>query len=498
MSPILSHHFKDTFRALQVRNYRVYISGQVVATIGFWLQMTATSWLVLELTGDSGTALGTAMALQFGPFLVLSLLGGRLADRFDKRKVLLLGGVCNVLMTSVLAITVLNGNAELWHVYLFMLCFGTTSALEGPSRQAFAAELVDSETLPNALALNSATFNIGRITGPAVAGLLIALTNTGVVLALNAAAWLVPIAVMVTLLGRPLHVAPRSREERKENAGIVDALRYLRTRPDLTLVLVVMLFVGGFAFNFPVTLSLLAKTEFHSGADTFGLLITSLSVGALAGALASGKRHTRPGIYTVLGACLALGIGTTAVGFAPTFIIAMMLLVPTGFAMVFAGQSANQRVQMGVADRYRGRIMALYMLVFIGSTPLCAPIVGWISEMYGARAGLWLGGIVTLLTAFAAYIAKARRKSTLARRATPMTEASGIAQAQHQPVAINPPEDVTAQPGSQEDVAEELSKVDNRTRAQGWDAAEPNEFDERDQFQPQRSDSEKRSHTAPV
>lgn len=413
MSPILSHHIQDTFRALLVRNYRVYISGQVIATIGFWLQMTATSWLVLELTGDSGTALGTAMALQFGPFLALSLFGGRLADRFDKRKVLMIGAIFNVCFAGTLAVVVLAGQAELWHVYLFMLCFGTVAAIEGPSRISFAAELVDRETLPNAIALNSATFNMGRIIGPAIAGILIALTDTGVVLALNAVAFMAPVVVMVILLRSRLHVAPRTRAERKENSGVIDSLRYLRRKPDIVLVLVLMLFVGGFAFNFPVTLSLMAKTEFNTGADAFGLLVTALSIGALVGALVSGKRHKRPGIYTLIVACVALGAGTTIVGFAPTFTIAMVLLLPTGFAMVYLAQSANQRVQMGVSDRYRGRVMSLYMLVFIGSTPLCAPIVGWVSEVYGAPAGLWLGGIVTLLAAAGAYVAKVVRSSAM-------------------------------------------------------------------------------------
>lgn len=447
MSPILSHHLQDTFRALLIRNYRIYISGQVIATIGFWLQMTATSWLVLELTGDSGTALGTAMALQFGPFLLLSLFGGRLADRFDKRKILLVGSTLNICLAGTLAVVVLAGQAELWHVYLFMLTFGTVAALEGPARQAFSAELVDNDTLPNALALNSATFNIGRIIGPAIAGFLIALTDTGVVLALNAAAFMGPVVVMLMLLRSELHVAPRSRAERKEKSGVVDSLRYLRRKPDIVLVLVLMLFVGGFAFNFPVTLSLMAKTEFNTGADAFGLLVTALSVGALAGALASGKRHSRPGVYTLITACVALGVGTTVVGFAPNFAIAMVLLVPTGFAMVYLGQSANQRVQMGVANNYRGRVMSLYMLVFIGSTPLCAPVVGWVSETYGAPAGLWLGGIVTLLAAAGAYIAKVYRGAAVEGE-----EPEGVPAAVSAPKDFEPTDDAAAETAAQTDV----------------------------------------------
>ncbi|GAB3996402.1 hypothetical protein GCM10029992_16410 [Glycomyces albus] len=346
MSPVIAAQLQRTFRALGYPAYRIFAIGQFVGTMGFWLQTTAVNWLVLELTGDSGTALGLSLAIQFGPYLVLSLHGGKIADAVDKRVVLLACSLGSAAVATALASVVLSGVVELWMVYLAVFVFGAVSVVEGPARQAFYSELVDGEALPNAISLGSALFNVSRIAGPAIAGILIALTSTGVVIALNAAAFLGPAAACAVLLRRRLS-NPVERSE-SSSGGIREALALIAARPDLLGVLFVTLFVSGFAFNFPITLSMLAKTEFNTGADTFGLLLTALAVGALAGSLVSGRRSGRPGVHTVLGAGLALGIGTLAVGFGPTMISAMILLVPAGFAMVFFAQAANQRVQMGV------------------------------------------------------------------------------------------------------------------------------------------------------
>jgi MFS family permease len=404
MSPVLSKQLHHTFRALAVPGYRVYAFGQLFGTLGFWLQTTAVSWLVLELSGDSGSALGLTLALQFGPFLLFSLHGGKLADAIDKRWILLLAGIGSAAIAGTLAVVVLSGMVQLWHVYLAVLVFGCVGVLEGPARQAFYSELVDTETLPNAISLGSAIFNVSRIAGPALAGILIAFTSTGTVIAINAVAFLGPVIACAVLLRRDLSTP--TKREAGTSGGVVEALHYVVARPDLLGVLLLTLFVGGFAFNFPVTLSLLSKTEFSTGADTFGLLVSALSVGALIGSLASGRRSGRPGVYTVLGAALALGAGTTIVGFAPNIVTAAVLLAPTGFAMVYFAQAANQRVQMGARGDFRGRVLSIYLLVFLGSTPLCAPLVGWVSEVAGARAGLWLGGTVSLLAGAAALTAK--------------------------------------------------------------------------------------------
>ncbi|THV43425.1 MFS transporter [Glycomyces buryatensis] len=407
MSPVIARQLQQTFRALSVPAYRIFATGQLLGTLGFWLQTTAVNWLVLELTGDSGSALGLSLAIQFGPYLFFSLQGGKIADAVDKRLILMACSLASAAVAGVLAVVVLAGSAEVWMVYLAVFVFGCVSVLEGPARQAFYSEIVEPEALPNAVSLGSAIFNVSRIAGPAIAGLLIAVTSTGTVLALNAAAFLGPAAACIVLLRRKLS-NPVKRSAGTEG-GIRESLRYVAGRPDLLGVLIVTLFVGGFAFNFPVTLSLLAKTEFATGADTFGLLLTALAVGALAGALASGRRSGRPGVYTVLGAGMALGITTTVVGFAPNLTTAMILLVPTGFAMVYFAQAANQRVQMGAPGDFRGRILSLYLLVFLGSTAIFAPLVGWVCEEFGARSGLWLGGVVAILATTAAWLGKRAR-----------------------------------------------------------------------------------------
>ena len=402
---MIAAQLRHTFRALGYPAYRIFAVGQFVGTMGLWLQTTAINWLVLELTGDSGTALGLSLAIQFGPYLVLSLHGGKIADAFDKRLILLVCAIGSSTVAAVLAVVVLSGTVELWMVYLAVFVFGAVSVVEGPARQAFYSELVDPEALPNAISLGSALFNTSRIAGPAVAGILIALTSTGVVIAINAAALLGPAVACAVLLRRSVS-NPVVRSE-SSSGGIREALTLVLSRPDLLGVLFVTLFVSGFAFNFPITLSMLAKTEFKTGADTFGLLLTALAVGALAGSLVSGRRSGRPGARTVLGSGLALGIGTVAVGFGPTMTWAMVLLVPAGFAMVFFAQAANQRVQMGVTGEFRGRVLSVYLLVFLGSTPVFAPIVGWVAEAAGARASLWLGGAVSIAAAMAAYSLRA-------------------------------------------------------------------------------------------
>ncbi|WP_035736751.1 MFS transporter [Glycomyces arizonensis] len=404
MSPVITRQLHETFRALAFPAYRVFATGQLTGTLGFWLQTTAINWLVLQLTGDSGTALGLSLALQFGPYLLFSLQGGKIADAFDKRVTLLLCSVGNTLVATALAAVVLSGAAEIWMVYLAVFAFGCVSVVEGPARQAFYSELVEGDALPNAIALGSAIFNTSRIAGPAIAGLLIAGTSTGIVLAVNAALFLGPALACAILLRRRLS-NPVVRAA-GTSGGIREALRFVAARPDLLGVLVVALFVSGFAFNFPVTLSMLAKTEFDTGADTFGLLLTSLAIGALVGALVSGRRRGRPGVYTVLASGLALGVCTAAVGFGPNLASAMVLLVPTGFAMVYFAQAANQRVQMGVRGDFRGRVLSLYLLVFLGSTAVFAPVVGWVCEVAGAQAGLWLGGGVSAVAVGFAYAAK--------------------------------------------------------------------------------------------
>ncbi|MGH8875989.1 MAG: MFS transporter [Stackebrandtia sp.] len=401
----MSSQLAATFRSLRVRNYRLFAIGQLTSLLGRWMQVVAVDWLVLELSGNSGAALGFVTALQFVPVLLLSLYGGKLADRHNKRRMLLGFNISWLLLSAALATIVIAGVGQLWHIYLFALGLGVVMALENPARQAFVSEMVGDGMLPNALALSAATFNSARIIGPAIAGALIAVVNTGPVLAITALTYLPPFICILMMNRRELGVSVPAKDTR-----IREGVRYALRRSDLVLPLVLMFVVGGLGFNFPITLALLSKTVFHTGAATFGLLTTMLAVGALAGALVSSRRQSRPTAHIVLGAAAMFGALEALVGIAPAFWTAALLLIPTGYSMTFLAQAVNQRIQLGVDAEHRGRVMALYILVFMGSTPIFAPIIGWLSEVVGPRSGLWIGGLAGIVSAAVAFAVRCRKR----------------------------------------------------------------------------------------
>ena len=391
--------WKTTFRALSIRNYRLFATGQLISLLGGWIQITAQDWLTLELTHNSPTALGFVTALQFLPVLLLSLYGGQLADRYDKRRLLLISNSLYGVLSLFMGVLVVTGAVEIWHVFVFATLYGVVNSLETPTRQSFVSELVGRESLPNALSLSAATFNSARIIGPAVGGLTIAQLGTGTAFIVNAVTFIAPLVAISRMAPDQLFRAVVTGPVAASEAKIIDGLRYVRSRADLLMPIVLMLIVGMLAFNFQMTLALMAKGIFHTQADKFGLLTTALAAGALLGALAGSARKGRPSAWVVLFATLAFGALETIVGFAPTFLATALLLVPTGFFMIFLAQAANQRVQMGVSQAFRGRVMALYVLVFLGTTPIGAPLIGWISGVAGPRAGIWVGGVAALLTA---------------------------------------------------------------------------------------------------
>jgi MFS family permease len=391
-----------TFRSLQVRNYRLFATGQLVKLIGVWMMFIAQDWLVLQLSGDSATALGVVTALQFLPVLLLTLVGGRLADRYDKRKLLLAVNAAWFALSLALATLVALGYVRLWHVLVAAGLLGVANAIETPVRQAFVSELVGTRLLPNALSLSAATFNSARITGPAMAGVAIAGLGVGPVFVISALVTLSPLVSLARMRPAELHREALPPREERAPAKISDGLRYVWGRADLVLPIGLVAVVGMVGFNFQITLAVLAKTVFHTGAASFGLFTTALAVGALGGALAGTWRRTRPSVYIVLGAAVTFGALETLVGFAPTFATVVALLVPTGFFMIYFAQAANQRVQLGTDAAYRGRVMALYVLVFLGTTPLGAPLIGWWAERFGPGSSIWLGGVASMLTALAA------------------------------------------------------------------------------------------------
>ncbi|GAA3394610.1 MFS transporter [Streptomyces roseoviridis] len=416
-----------TLQSLSVRNFRLFAAGQLVSVAGTWMMVVAQDWLVLFLTGDSGTALGVVTALQFAPLLLLTLYAGGLADRHDKRRLLMAANLVSGVLALLLGVLVLTGAAGLWHVCLFALALGIVNAVEVPTRMSFVSELVGADLLPNASALSAAYFNVARVAGPALAGLLIGWFGTATVMLLNAVSYLATVAALRAMRPGELHRSKR----RPARAPVMDGVRHMATRRDLLLPMVLVAVVGMLGFNFQLTLPLLAKTEFHADAAAFGLLTTAFAAGSLLAAFVTTRRRGRPAAGVVIGSALAAGILQCAAGLAPTYAWAAVLLLCTGFGSLYFAQAANHRIQLGTDPAYRGRVMALYTLVFQGTTPLGALLIGALSERYGARAGLLAGGGATLLAALAVLAAHLR---TGGHR----PGASSVPYAREDPHAIDP------------------------------------------------------------
>ena len=396
-----------TFRSLRIRNYRLYASGQVVSLTGTWMQRVAQDWLVLELSGNSGTAIGIVLSLQFGPTLLFSLYGGVLADRYDKRRILFVTQSVIIVQALALGLLDVGGHAQLWHVYLLAAVLGVASALDVPVRQSFVVEMVGPTDLPNAVSLNSVTFNLARIVGPALAGVLIAAVGTGWVFLGNGA---LTVAVLISLaLMRPAELF-RSTPTGRSPGQLTEGLRYVRGRPDLILPMVLVFVLGTFGMNFPVTMALMAKEVFGLGATAYGLMSTAVAVGAIAGALSSTRWKARPRTRVLLAAPFAFGVLNVGVGLMPSFWLALVVLVPVGAAAMTSTISANSTVQLGSDPAFRGRVMALYLMCFMGGTPLGAPLIGAVSDAFGARTGVVLSGAVVAVAAVVAGLVVARRR----------------------------------------------------------------------------------------
>jgi len=387
-----------TFRSLANPNYRRYAAGGLVSNVGTWLQRVAQDWLVLLLTDNSGTAIGITTGLQFLPFLVLSPLAGLAADRIPKRRLLQLTNVGMAAPAVVLGLLAVTGTVQIWHVYVLALLLGTAAAFDAPARQSFVSEIVDHDDLTNAVGLNSASFNLARILGPAIAGLSIAALGSGVgatgwVILANGLSYAAPILTLHHLDGRALHT-PRlmKREPGQIRAGVA----YVRGRPDLMLILGIVFFTGTFGLNFQMTSALMATQVFHKGPTAYGLLGTFMAVGSLAGSLIAARReHVRH--RTVVGAALAFGLVEMAAGLMPTYTLFALLCPLLGISALTMITSANTFMQLKTDPGMRGRVMALYMMIFIGGTPFGSPLVGWVGEAFGARWTLLFGGAMTVL-----------------------------------------------------------------------------------------------------
>ena len=387
-----------TFQALSNRNYRLYAAGGVVSNTGTWMQRVAQDWLVLQLTANNGTALGITTGLQFLPMLLLSPYAGLIADRFPTRRLLQVTQLMMAVPAIALGVLAVTGAAQPWHVYVLAFVFGIGTAFDAPARQSFVSEMVEPDLLTNAVGLNSASFNAARIVGPALAGLLIAALGSGA----EATGWVIILNGLS--YGSVIYVLQRMRPEDLDTAELAargkgmirEGMRYVRSRPDLMLVLAIVFSAGTFGLNFQMTSALMATDVYGKGASEYGLLGTTMAVGSLTGALLAARRG-RPRYRLVVLAALAFGTAEILAGLAPSYLTFALWTPVLGFTALTMITAANATVQLGTTAMMRGRVMALYMMIFMGGTPVGAPIVGWIGETFGARWTLIGGGLGTIL-----------------------------------------------------------------------------------------------------
>ncbi|MEW2624917.1 MFS transporter [Streptomyces sp. NPDC048106] len=391
------------FSSLKVRNYRLFFAGQVVSNTGTWMQRIAQDWLVLSLTGSSA-AVGITSALQFLPMLLFGLYGGVLVDRLPRRPVLLVTQSAMALSGLALGALTLSGHVQVWHVYLAAFFVGLATVVDNPARQSFVSEMVGPDQLHNAVSLNSANFQSARLIGPAVGGLMITGVGTGWAFLANGLSFAAPITGLLLMRARELYP---SRRTPRAKGQLREGLQYVAGRPDLIWSIVLVGFIGTFGFNFPVWLSAFADNVFHVGAGGYSLLNTLMAAGSLGGALLAARRGSAR-MRLLIAAALAFGALEVVASLAPAYWLFAALMVPIGICGLTVNVTANTTVQMATDPAMRGRVMSLYMMVFMGGTPVGAPVIGWITDTYGPRVGFALGGVVSAAAAGAIGLVLAR------------------------------------------------------------------------------------------
>ncbi|WP_442806405.1 MFS transporter [Streptomyces sp. NBC_01317] len=383
-----------TFSSLKIRNYRLFATGAVVSNIGTWMSRITQDWLVLSLTGSSA-AVGITTALQFLPMLLFGLYGGVIADRYPKRQILLVTQAAMGLCGLSLALLTLSGHVQVWHVYLIAFLLGMVTVVDNPSRQSFVSEMVGPSQLRNAVSLNSANFQSARLIGPAVAGVLITTVGSGYAFLLNGLSFLAPLAGLLLMRQSELFKVervPRGKGQLREG------LRYVRGKPELVGPIVLVGFIGTFGFNFPIWLTAFAHEIFRGGAGLYSFFNILMAVGSLAAALLAARRRSSRLRLMIL-AGVGFGLLEVLVAFAPSVWLFSLLLLPIGMLGMTTNISANTSVQMAADPTMRGRVMSLYMMVFVGGTPVGGPLLGWVTDTYGARVGFATGGAVSLIAA---------------------------------------------------------------------------------------------------
>ena len=385
-----------TFTSFKYHNYRLGWMSNIFASTGLWMQRVAQDWVVLMvLTDQSGFAVGVVTALQFLPQLLLSIPAGMVADRFNRRRIIQICQCIVALSGLITGILLLTGVAALWQIYIIALVTGVADCLTSPARQAFVSELVTKEDLPNAVGLNSTAFNSARLIGPGLAGFMIAGIGPGWVFIANCVLFIVPVLGLAFMDTTRLF----SREKTSRTQGMMrEGLRYVQNRTDIKAIIAILTVVGALGMNFQLTQAVMATRVFGKGAGEYGLLGSIMAIGALAGALQAARRR-QPRVFTVVVSAVLFGILEGALALAPTYEIFALLLIPTGFVMLNLLTCANATIQVSTDEEIRGRVLSIYFLFFLGTTPIGAPIIGWVAEHWGPRWSLGVGALASLLVA---------------------------------------------------------------------------------------------------
>lgn len=386
--PSIVSSFNNVFRSLNTFNFRVWASGAIVSNIGTWMQRTAQDWLVLtQLTDNNATAVGIVMALQFGPQMLLIPLTGYAADHLDRRKLLLATQSAMGVLAFALGMLTITGCVQLWHVYIFAALLGCVAAFDAPARQTFVSEMVAENDISNAVALNSMSFNSGRLLGPAAAGILIAGVGTGWVFLINAASF---VAVLVSLCCFNVKELRAVGKAQHSAGSFAEGFRYICNRADLKAILTMLFLIGTFALNFPIFISTMSVSVFHKGASQYGLLTSIMAVGSVTGAVMSARRQN-PDISVLIAGAASLGLGFALAALMPNYWTFGLVLVLIGISAQTFTTTANSTVQLATDPFMRGRVMAILLALASGGTPIGAPIVGWVADHYGPRWALLVG-----------------------------------------------------------------------------------------------------------
>jgi MFS family permease len=380
------------WRSFRHRNYRILFPANTVSNIGSWAQRIAQDWLVLELTNNNGTYLGLVTAVQFAPVLFFSLHGGKLADRFNKRKVLILTNIMGGAASLGLGVLVITDLIALWHVFALAAVLGISTAIDAPVRQAFTTEVVGQSDLPNAVSLNSANFNAGRLVGPAISGGLIAAFGTGPSFIVNGLSYFFVIAALLNLNEKAFFHLDRP----KSDGSIREGIAYAKARPDIYVVMLMVFFLATFGLNFQIFNALMATQEFGLGPASFGLMGTFIAIGSLSGAIGSARLERFRNTKFVIKGGILFSISIMALSIIPSYTLYILWLPICGLTALTTLVSANSIVQTSTDPAIRGRVMGLYLLIFMGGTPFGSPLIGTATELLGIRPTIALCGGISL------------------------------------------------------------------------------------------------------